>query len=74
MQSVVGVDPNQMRIECRVMDFGEGKAVRDDRLAQLLVRVRDDVGGVEQHRLGQPGQGAAAAVGRYDGFAERRLV
>jgi hypothetical protein len=31
-----------------VMDFRERQAIRDDRLPKLLVRVDDDMGGIEQ--------------------------
>ena len=43
MDAVIGVDANQVGIERRVMDFRKGNAIRDDRLAELLVLVGDDV-------------------------------
>ena len=54
MHPVVGIDPDQVSVEGSVMDLGERDAVGNDRLAERLVAVGDDVGGVEQHRLGQP--------------------
>lgn len=70
----VSVDANQMCIERGVMDFGERDAVRNHRLAKLLISVRDDMSRVEQQRLGQARQRAAAVVGGNNGFAEGRLV
>ena len=74
MQPVVRVDANQMCVERGVMDFGERDAVRNHRLAKLLISVRDDMSRVEQQRLGQARQRAAAVVGGDNGFPERRLV
>jgi hypothetical protein len=53
MQPVVRVDANQMCVERGVMNFGERDAVRNHRLAKLLMSVRDDMSRVEQQRLGQ---------------------
>ena len=74
MQPVVRVDADQMGVERGVMDLGKRNAVRNHRLAKLLVPVRDDMSRVEQQRLGQARQRAAAIVGGDHGFAERRLV
>jgi len=74
MDSVIGVDPDQMNIEGRMVDLGQRQAVRDDRLPKLLVRIHDDVSGIEQPRLGQMGDRAAASVGAQDGISERCLV
>jgi hypothetical protein len=35
-----------------MMNFREGQSIRYDRLAQLLVGIRLDVGGIEESRLG----------------------
>ena len=43
MQSIVGIDPDQMGIEGGMMDFGERHAVRDDGLPELLVLIGNDV-------------------------------
>ena len=71
MQSIVGIDPDQMGIEGGMMDFGERHAVRDDGLPELLVLIGNDVRGVEQPLFGQSGQGATPVIGRNNGFAER---
>ena len=46
MQPIVRVDADQMRIEGCVMDLRQREAVWHHRLAESLVRVRDDVGRV----------------------------
>ena len=46
MQPIIRIDADQMRIECGVMDLRERNAVWHDGLAQSLVLVSDDVGGV----------------------------
>ena len=74
MQPIVRIDADQMRIEGGMMNFRERNAVGNDRLAEPLVLVRDDVRGVQQQRLGQARQRAAAVVGGDDGLAERRLM
>ena len=48
MQPIVRVDADQMRVERRMMNFRERDAVRNHRLAELLILVRDDMGSVEQ--------------------------
>ena len=63
MDSVIGVDPDQMNIEGRMVDLGQRQAVRDDRLPKLLVRIHDDVSGIEQPRLGQMGDRASSHIG-----------
>jgi hypothetical protein len=63
-------DANQMCVERGVMDFGERDAIWDHRLAKLLISVGDDMSCVEQQRLRQARQRAAAVVGGDNGFAE----
>ena len=46
MQPIVRVDADQMCIEGRVMDLRQREAVWHHRLAESLVRVRDDMGRV----------------------------
>ena len=46
MQPIVRIDSDQMRIEGRVMEFRKREAVWHHRLAESLVRVRDDGGRV----------------------------
>jgi hypothetical protein len=53
MQPAVGVDADQMGIECRMMNLRERDAVRNHWLAEQFVLVRDDVRRVEQQRIGQ---------------------
>ena len=62
MQSIVGIDPDQMGIEGGMMDFGEWQAVRDDGLPQPFILVGNDVRGVEQPLFGQSGQGGLRKV------------
>ena len=70
MQQVVGVAANKMGVERGVMNLRERDAVRDYRLAELLVLVRDDMSRVEQQRFRQARQRAAAIIGGDDGLAE----
>ena len=50
----IGIDADQMSVERRMMNLRERNAVRNDRLAELLILVRDDVRGVEQLFSGNP--------------------
>ena len=74
VQPVIGIDADQVPVEGRVMNLGEKQAVLDDGLSQRLVLVGDDVGGVEQLVLGQPGDRATPVVGRQYGLSKRGLV
>ncbi len=47
VQPIIWVDPDQVRIERGVMDLGEREAVGDDRLAEALVFVGNDVRRIE---------------------------
>lgn len=47
VNSVIGFDADQVRVERRVVNFAQRQPVRDHRLPVLLVSVHDDVGGVE---------------------------
>jgi hypothetical protein len=53
MDAEIGVNPDQVSIEGGMMDFRQRQAIRDDRLSKLLVRIHDDVSGIEEPRLGQ---------------------
>ena len=55
MDAEIRVDPDQVGIEGRMVDFCQRQPIRDDRLTQLLVGVHDDVSGIEEPRLGQMG-------------------
>ena len=60
MQPIVRVDADQMRIEGCVMDLRQRETVWHHRLAESLVRVRDDVGCVQKDRFRQSRQRASA--------------
>jgi hypothetical protein len=66
VQAIVRVDPDQMRVKGGMMDFRERDAIGNHRLAQALILVRDDVRSVQQQRLRQARQRAAAIVGGDD--------
>ena len=74
VDAVIGVDADQVGIEGRMMDLRQRQAIRDDRLPKLLVRIHDDVSGIEQPRLGQMGDRTATSVGAQDGIPKRCLV
>ena len=63
MDAKVWIDPDQVGVKRGVVDLRQRQTVWDDRLAEVLVGVRDDVCCVEQARLRQTGDGAAAIVG-----------
>jgi hypothetical protein len=48
MDAEIWVDPDQVGVEGRMMDFRERQPIRHDRLPQLLVCIHDDMSGVEQ--------------------------
>jgi hypothetical protein len=73
MNSVIGVDADQVGIEGRMVDLGQRQPIRDNRLAKLLVRVHDDVSGIEQPRLGR-WEIAQRPPGAQNGIPERCLV
>ena len=56
------------------MDLRQREAVWHHRLAESIVRVRDDVGCVQKERFRQSRQRAPAVISHDDGFAERGLV
>src|SRR2546426_9881198 len=70
MNLEVRIDSDQLRVESRVMRFRERDAVLHHRLPELLVPIFDDMRGIEQHRLTQARQRAAASVRRDHGLAE----
>jgi hypothetical protein len=67
VQAIIRIDADQMRVERRVMDFGQRDAIGHDGLAEPLVLVGDDVGGIEKKRLGQSRRCATTIVGGDDG-------
>jgi hypothetical protein len=70
MNSVIGVDTDQMGIEGRVMQLCQRQTIRHDRLPELLVRIHDDVGGIQQSPLGYMGNRAPPPIGRKNGISE----
>ena len=63
-------DANQMGVERRVVELRQRQAIRDDRVTKLLVRIHDDVSGIEQTRLGYMGNRAPSPISRKDGISE----
>ena len=51
MNTEIGVDTDQVRVESCVMEFSQRQAVRDCRLPKLLVGVHDDVSSIEESWL-----------------------
>ncbi len=74
MNPVVGIDPDQVGGERRVVNRRQRNAVGLHGLAPAFVRVGNDVGRVQQHGFGQAGQHAASAIGRQHGLAKGGLV
>jgi hypothetical protein len=74
MQSVIRVDSDEMSVEGGVVDFRERDAVADHRLTKLLDLIFDDMGGVEQHGLGETGQSTPTSAGANNSFSEGRLM
>ena len=52
VNSVIGVDADQMGVEGRVMEFRQRQTIRHDRLPKLLVGIYDDVGRIEPPGFG----------------------
>jgi len=71
MQAVIWIDPDQMRVERRVMNLGHGEAVRNYGMAETLVLVRHNVRRVQQQRFLQTRDSAAAVVSSDDCLAKR---
>jgi hypothetical protein len=74
MDSEIRVDPDQVGVEGGMVDLRQRQAIRDDRLAQFLVGIHDDMNGIEQSRLGQMGDRIAPTVGAQDGISKGCLV
>jgi hypothetical protein len=66
-------DPDEVLVEGAMVDRAEAEPIRHDRRARLL-RVGDDVRGVEEPHLLQPADRAAVRVRGENGAAELRLV
>ena len=52
MDAEIGIDADQVGVEGRVMELRQRQAIRDHWLPKLLVRVHNDVSGIEQPRFG----------------------
>lgn len=63
MHTKIWIDSDQMGIECGVMNFGERNTVGDQRLAEQIVFVGDNVSGVEQQGLRKARKRTASIVG-----------
>src|SRR6516162_2057759 len=74
LQAVVWVDPDEMRVECCVMDLGHGESVWNYGMAEPLILVRHNVRRVEQQRLRYARDRTTAIVGGDDGLAKRCLM
>ena len=75
MDTEIRVDPDQIGIKGGVVNLRQRQPVCDDRLAQLLIRINDDMGGIEQPGLRQQaGDSAAASVGGQDSISEGCLM
>ena len=74
MQSIVGVDSDEMGVEGCMVNFRQRNAVADYRVTQEFILIFDDVSGVEQHGFGEPRESAPTAVGADNRFPERRLM
>ena len=70
MNSKIGVDADQMGVEGRVMELRQRQAIRDHRLPQLFIRIHNDVGRIEQSRLGYMGDRAPPPIGREHRISE----
>ena len=62
MDTVVGIDSDEVAVEGSVVNLREWQSIADHRLSKCLVLVLDDVRGIQQHRFGQPRYRAAIAV------------
>jgi hypothetical protein len=53
-----------------MVDLRQRQPIRDDRLPKLLVRIHDDVSGIEQPGFGQMGDRTSAPVSREHRISE----
>ena len=74
MHPTVGIDAEKMPIEGGVVETGQAESVGDQRMAQRLVAVVDDVGCVDESTDRQTRHRAAAAVGLHHSCAKQSLV
>jgi len=69
----VGLDPKEISVERRVVEFAQADSVRDARLA-VGIGVRDDMRGIEEFGVLEVADGAVFSVGAEDAFAKGLLV
>ena len=74
MNAEIGVNADQVRVKCRVVNFAQRQPVRDHRLSVLLISVHNDMSGIEQPGFGEMRDRASAAIRVQNGFSERRLM
>jgi hypothetical protein len=74
MDVAVGIDADRMVVERGVVDLRERDAVGYDRLAEQLVGVCHDVGGVEEVIVRQVADRAPVVVGGQHEIAECGLM
>ncbi len=72
LNSIAGVNGQDLRVECPVMDRTHGHAVRHDRVTALSVLL--DVSGIEQLRVLEPAKGASRSICNKDAATEDPLV
>lgn len=73
LDAVIGMDADDVRVECRVMDFTERQPVGDLRLP-FGIAVRDDVRGLQQLVVPQATNRAMFAVDFQHSLVERLPV
>ena len=69
----IGADAEDVRVVRRVVDLAQRGPVRDHRCAERM-RIRKDVGRVEELSVTESADGAGRVVRRDDAIAERGLV
>ena len=70
--SVIGVDPDQVSIEGRVMELRQRQVIRLPKL--LIPQSMTIVSGIKQSRLGYMGNRAPPSIGREHSISERCLM
>jgi hypothetical protein len=74
MDTIVSINADQVRIKCGMVSFLQRDAICHYRLSKLFVLIFDDVRGIEQQRLPEPGYGATSVVGCDDRSTKERLM
>ena len=71
---VVGANPENVRVECRVMNLAECQSIRHDWLAADFGAIWDDMGSIEQLHMAQLADSARCSVSTQDDLPEARLM